>query len=61
MIIFLGSMAPKYRDNLLASILSGARDKDPLVRASSLSNLGEICKVVRFSLGNVICEVHVLT
>ncbi|XP_063440980.1 transport and Golgi organization protein 6 homolog [Mytilus trossulus] len=53
----LGSMAPKYRDILLPSILSGARDKDPLVRASSLSNLGEICKVVRFSLGNVIREI----
>ncbi|CAC5398768.1 unnamed protein product [Mytilus coruscus] len=53
----LGNMAPKYRDILLPSILSGARDKDPLVRASSLSNLGEMCKVVRFSLGNVIREI----
>ncbi|VDI13675.1 Hypothetical predicted protein [Mytilus galloprovincialis] len=53
----LGNMAPKYRDILLPSILSGARDKDSLVRASSLSNLGEMCKVIRFSLGNVIREI----
>jgi hypothetical protein len=50
-------MTPKYRDVLLSALLTGARDKDPLVRASSLSNLGEVCKTLKFSLGNVISEV----
>lgn len=51
-------LAPKYRDTLLPAFLSGCRDKDPFVRASSLSNLGEVCKVLRYSLGNVLQEVN---
>merc|ERR1712013_577496 len=38
----LGEVAPKY--------------KTPLVRASGLSLLGEICKLLRFSLGNMAAE-----
>ncbi|XP_052233496.1 transport and Golgi organization protein 6 homolog isoform X2 [Dreissena polymorpha] len=53
----LGDTLPSYRDLLLRSVLVGARDRESLVRASSLSNLGEICKHLGFSLGNVIHEV----
>ena len=35
----------------------GVRDDDPLVRASNVSNLGELCKMLRFSLGSVVNEV----
>ncbi|XP_067651346.1 transport and Golgi organization protein 6 homolog isoform X2 [Haliotis asinina] len=53
----LGDMIPKYRELLLAAVLSGARSNDAMVRASSLSNLAEMCKLLRFSLGNVLHEV----
>ncbi|XP_021372366.1 transport and Golgi organization protein 6 homolog isoform X2 [Mizuhopecten yessoensis] len=53
----LGDMAPRYRDNLLMTFLQGCLDTDPLIRASSLSNLGELCKVLRFSVGNFIHEI----
>ncbi|KAK3086876.1 hypothetical protein FSP39_024780 [Pinctada imbricata] len=53
----LGDVSPKYRDILLVAFLSGCRDEDDLIRASSLSNLGELCKVLRFSLGKFLHEV----
>lgn len=53
----LGDMIPKYKNVLLAAFLNGARDPDGMVRASSISNLGEICKLLRFSLGSVLHEV----
>ncbi|KAL4235452.1 Transport and Golgi organization protein 6 [Mactra antiquata] len=53
----LGDLLPSYRDILLPSILCGVKDNEAFVRASSLSNLGEICKLLKFSLGNIIHEV----
>jgi len=53
----LGEMTPKYKNVLLNSFFSAANDPDPIVRASSLSNLGEVCKNLRFSLGNIVGEV----
>ncbi|XP_065934325.1 transport and Golgi organization protein 6 homolog isoform X2 [Magallana gigas] len=53
----LGDLAPKYRDLLLSAFLVGARDPDPLIRASSMSNVGEVCSVLRFNLGPIIQEV----
>ena len=53
----LGDTIPKYRDLLLNTVLTGARDSDSLVRASSISSLGEICKLLHFSLGNIVHEV----
>ena len=50
-------MAPKYRNILLPAFLTGAKDKASLIRASSLSNLAELCKLLRFSLGSIIHEV----
>ncbi|XP_053401434.1 LOW QUALITY PROTEIN: transport and Golgi organization protein 6 homolog [Mercenaria mercenaria] len=53
----LGDTIPKYRDLLLSSIMTGVRDEEAFIRASSLSNLGEMCKMLKFSLGNIIHEV----
>ncbi|XP_064611997.1 transport and Golgi organization protein 6 homolog [Liolophura sinensis] len=53
----LGDILPRYKDILLAAILTGAKDTTPEVRASSLSNLGEVCKLLRFSLGKNVQEV----
>ena len=57
-LLFAGDMIPPYRDALLGVLLGVARDTEPLVRASCLSNLGDVCKLLRFSLGNVIHEVR---
>ncbi|KAL8570495.1 hypothetical protein ACOMHN_034530 [Nucella lapillus] len=53
----LGEMIPKYRDLLLGAILTGAHDKDVTVRASSVSNLAEVCSLLRFSIGPVLHEI----
>lgn len=46
-----------YKNVLINGFLCGTRDVDPLVRASSLSCLGELCKVLGYRLGNIITEV----
>jgi len=53
----LGEVTPKYKNILLNCFFSAANDPDPLVRASSLSNMGEVCKNLRFSLGGIAGEV----
>ena len=42
-----GELLPHY--NLLAAVLSNARDPHPLVRASALSNLADICQLLGHS------------
>nr|XP_028595716.1 transport and Golgi organization protein 6 homolog isoform X1 [Podarcis muralis] len=53
----LGDMAFSHRDNLIHAFLRGARDLDGTLRASSLSNLGELCQILHFQLGSVVHEV----
>ncbi|KAM4046496.1 transport and Golgi organization protein 6 homolog isoform 2-T2 [Anomaloglossus baeobatrachus] len=53
----LGDMVLQHRDALFHAFLRGCRDPDNLIRASSLSNLGDLCKQLQFSLGPVIHEV----
>ncbi|CAI9720086.1 and Golgi organization 6 homolog [Octopus vulgaris] len=53
----LGETVVKFKNILLNAFLQGTKDNDFLVRASCLSNLGEVCKLLRFSLGNVIYEI----
>ncbi|XP_046735251.1 transport and Golgi organization protein 6 homolog isoform X2 [Diprion similis] len=53
----LGELAPAYKNILINGFLCGTRDVDPLVRTSSLSCLGELCKVLGYRLGNIIVEV----
>ena len=52
-----GELVPRYSQHLLPALLTGVKDPEPLVRASSLSNLGEVCQLLRFSLGPVVNEV----
>jgi len=37
--------------------MAGVRDDDNLVRVSSVSNLAEVCRLLRFDLGSVLAEV----
>jgi hypothetical protein len=38
----LGELTPAYRNLLLNTLMAGSSHPEPLVRASSLSNLGEV-------------------
>ncbi|XP_028333499.1 transport and Golgi organization protein 6 homolog isoform X2 [Physeter macrocephalus] len=53
----LGDMVSEYREPLIHTFLRGARDPDSAHRASSLSNLGELCQRLDFMLGSVLHEV----
>ncbi|XP_036399762.1 transport and Golgi organization protein 6 homolog [Megalops cyprinoides] len=47
----LGDLAPHHGRPLIGAFLQGVRDEDSTIRASSLSNLGELCQRLNFSLG----------
>ncbi|XP_068941585.1 transport and Golgi organization protein 6 homolog [Petaurus breviceps papuanus] len=53
----LGDMVSKYREPLIHTFLRGVKDPDSSLRASSLSNLGELCQRLHFLLGPVVHEV----
>lgn len=46
----LGELVPHYGPKLLGAFLVGAKHSDELVRASSLSNLGETCRLLNYSI-----------
>ena len=52
-----GETLPRYANGILAAVLSNVRDPNPLIRASSLSNLADVCGLLRFSFGQVQNEV----
>ncbi|XP_019330220.1 PREDICTED: transport and Golgi organization protein 6 homolog [Aptenodytes forsteri] len=52
----LGDMVFKHREPLVQAFLRGARDPDGALRASSLSNLGELCQRLGFQLGSIVQE-----
>ncbi|XP_061533383.1 transport and Golgi organization protein 6 homolog [Phycodurus eques] len=47
----MGELAPHLGRPLVAVFLRGTRDSDQSVRASSLSNLGELCQRLNYALG----------
>jgi len=51
-----GPVLPRYSQTILSSLLAGVKDDDSYIRASSLSNIGEVCKLLRFSVGSIINE-----
>ncbi|KAK1785416.1 hypothetical protein P4O66_018248, partial [Electrophorus voltai] len=54
-----GDLAPHYGRPLVGAFLRGTRDEDSSVRASCLSNLGELCQLLHFSLGPLAQELSV--
>lgn len=46
-----------YKNRLLNTFMAGVRDDDHLVRASSLSNLADVCRLLRYNLGSIISEI----
>ncbi|XP_011875327.1 PREDICTED: transport and Golgi organization protein 6 homolog isoform X2 [Vollenhovia emeryi] len=53
----LGEMSVAQKNTLVNGFLCAIRDTDPLVRASGLSCLGELCKVLNYRLGNILTEI----
>ncbi|KAI6651478.1 hypothetical protein LOD99_5086 [Oopsacas minuta] len=52
-----GELFPHYGDVILRALLTGVRDRDPMVRASALSNLSECCVLLGYSLSKCVEEV----
>lgn len=50
-------LLPKYGNKLINAFLSGCRSDDEFFRSSSLSNLGETCKLLNYSLNQNIHEI----
>lgn len=57
--LLAGDMVSKYREPLIHTFLRGVKDPDGAHRASSLSNLGELCQRLDFLLGPVVHEVTI--
>ncbi|XP_063239912.1 transport and Golgi organization protein 6 homolog [Bacillus rossius redtenbacheri] len=55
----LGEILPHYKAMLVGTFLNGTKDNDPFIRSSSLSNLGEVCKVLGYRIGPIITEIFV--
>ncbi|KAL5238399.1 hypothetical protein ACI65C_005809 [Semiaphis heraclei] len=53
----LNETIPLYKNRLLNTFMAGVRDNDHLVRASSLSNLADICRLLRYNLGSIVAEI----
>lgn len=54
----LGEIIIKHKAILLNTFLTVTRDDDPLMRASALSNLAQVCEALGFRLGTMITEVR---
>ncbi|KPP67672.1 hypothetical protein Z043_113713 [Scleropages formosus] len=52
----MGDLAPHCGHPLIGVFLRGTRDEDSSIRTSSLSNLGELCQRLQFSLGPLVQE-----
>jgi len=52
-----GEVLPKYGGQFMDLFLRATRDSSPLMRASALSNLAQLCKQMRFALHPYISEV----
>ncbi len=50
-------LVPKFGSKLIRAFLVGTRSSDEFLRSSSLSNLGETCKLLNYSLANYLVEI----
>lgn len=53
----LGEVVPKYKALLINTLLFGTKSSDELLRVSSLSNLGELLKILGYGIGSILQEV----
>ena len=52
-----GEMLPHYAKGIVHIYLLGCKEKEEIIKASSLSNLAEICKLLRFALHPYLIEI----
>ena len=53
----LSEMLPHYLDDIVASLLTTVKDNEPLLRASSFSNIAELCSLNREMVDHLLTEV----
>eukprot|EP00096_Caligus_rogercresseyi_P011028 TRINITY_DN4207_c0_g1_i2.p1 TRINITY_DN4207_c0_g1~~TRINITY_DN4207_c0_g1_i2.p1 ORF type:complete len:978 (+),score=245.92 TRINITY_DN4207_c0_g1_i2:190-3123(+) len=53
----MGDVTPKFKNLLLNGFIHHLNDEDELMRSSTLSNLGEVAKNLKFSLGPDVDEI----
>ena len=49
---------PQYTDLLLSSLMNGLKDSESFIRASSMSAIGDVCQILKYSIGKIIIEVR---
>ena len=50
-------MLPQYTELLLSCLMKGLKDSEGFIRASSMSAIGDICQMLKYSIGNIVVEV----
>lgn len=53
----LDETIPRHKNRLINTFMAGVRDEDHLLRASSLSNLADVCRLLRYNLGSIVAEI----
>ncbi len=54
----LQDMLPHYLEDIVAALMTTVRYPEPLLRASSLSNIAEVCSVGKVVLTSITTEVR---
>lgn len=52
-----GELVPRYFECLVQAFLTGVKDEESFIRASSLSNLGEVCRLAPHTLPSAVHQV----
>lgn len=52
-----GEMLPVYKEVIMSALICGVKDDDELIRASSLSGIGDLCRLLSYSVASIIIEV----
>ena len=55
-----GEMLPVYKDLVMSALACGVKDTDELIRASSMSGIGDLCYLLHHSIGSLIEEVRLV-
>ena len=55
----MGEMLPHFSNELMSSVLTNVQSSEPLLRVSALSNLADICSLMKFSFAAVQNEVSI--
>lgn len=54
----IGDLLPRYAHHIIPAVLVGVKDEDSDIRCSSLSQLAELCRLLRHSINPLLYEVN---